>query len=160
MRQKLNILLVTVGLVFTGIAVALACTPCSRQYDLDETLAAADFVIIAEKKRDGPRTDQGYGWGGPDWIEIRVKETLKGRELPRSLKVNSFDGQCTYGFQLQQGRDYILLVKEQRATKKSYRFTSVFRGCGVQSLEMDGDYVIINGGRWTMAEFQDKLNSL
>lgn len=136
-----------------------ACEPCIRQYDLDASFAAADFVLIVEKTRDGPRTDQGYGWGGPDWIEVAVKETLKGRELPSHIKVNSFDGQCVLGFDLEKGRDYVILVKELRSSTKRYRFTSVYKGCGVKALEVDGDYILIDGGRWTFDEVRGMMTN-
>ncbi len=146
-----------VSILCGNTALVWACTPCKQDYDLSASLAEADFIILVEKLRDGTATDSGHGWGGPDWIEVAIKGSLKGRRLPPRIKVNSYDGQCVYGFDLDKGREYVLLLKEIDESKKQYRFDSVFRGCGVKALEVEDDYIIINGARWTVEEFESLI---
>lgn len=77
------------GFIIIGFrADAQTCPVCKEEYDLASSLAEAEFILLVELKREGPRNDNGEGWGGPDWVEVEVKGRLRGRRLPPRIKVN------------------------------------------------------------------------
>ncbi|MCA9402456.1 MAG: hypothetical protein KC897_01630 [Candidatus Omnitrophica bacterium] len=147
----------TALLLLVSGADAQTCPVCKEEYDLASSLAEAEFILLVELKSEGPRNDNGEGWGGPDWVEVEVKGRLRGRRLPPRIKVNFWEGQCAKGFDLEYGQEYVLLVVEKEMSRKPYRFDVVLNGCGVKSLPVEDDFIIINGARWTVEEFESLL---
>jgi len=63
---------------------AYACEPCGSTLDLNETIQQADLIIIGKKIKDGPHTDpRPEGYGGPDWIIVKIERVLKGKKCSR-----------------------------------------------------------------------------
>lgn len=140
-----------------GFKLAAACEPCREEHDLVSSMQAAEFILLVEKTRDGTRNDDGYGWGGPDWIEVKIKGSLKGRRLPPIIKINSYEGQCLRGFKLDKGKEYVVLLREIQSAKTQFRFDVVLKGCGTKSLPVEEDYIVVDGARWTVEEFESLL---
>lgn len=149
--------LLAVSLTVSGVSAQGGCPVCKQEYDLAASLAASEFILLVELKREGPPNDGGAGWGGPDWVEVEVKGSLRGRRLPPRIRVNFWEGQCAKGFDLEFGQEYVLLAKEMEVSRKQYRFDVVLNGCGVKSLPVQGDFIVIDGVRWTVEEFESLL---
>lgn len=49
------------------------------------------------------------------------------------------------------------MVVENEVSRKPYRFDVVLNGCGIKSLPVEDDFIVINGARWTVEEFESLL---
>jgi hypothetical protein len=145
--QKMSafLLAITVSLFF--LTPALACEPCFRILTLEETAEAADLVIIGRLARKGPSTGD-YPQGGPDWIEVQVLETLKGKPKEKRIRVNSWDGMCNYGIILPDKRDYIIFLAEGEELYKA-----VDIGCAAKQFPIENGMVMLETESVSLDEF-------
>jgi hypothetical protein len=127
---------------------AMACSPCAGTLSLEETIAAAELVVLAE------RTDYKEGEvsatepSGPEFIRVRVLKTLKGTAPDSELNVHSWYGMCPYGIYLgNKMQAVIYLVKKEDA------FDSVGSGCAQQTNDVVDGQVQVRDKKIPMDEF-------
>jgi len=123
-----------------------ACEPCLETLNLDETVGRADLIIVGQKIKDGPPSGPegdviDYG---PDWIEVKILEILKGETSEEIIKVNSWSAMCSYGIVIDD-RDYVMFL-EYRSVKESsplldedYTYNAVNYGCAEKTILIDDD---------------------
>jgi len=108
-------------LLIVMTARVYACEPCAVALDFEQTVRQADLIIVGQKVLDGPRTDFGEGYGGPDWIDIEILEILKGEESKKRIKVNGWDAMCSYGIVIDKG-EYIIFLKRRDVPDEDYQY--------------------------------------
>ena len=140
--KKTLIFLFALTLVVIITQPAQACEPCLEVLTLEETAAAADLIIIGKKVGEGPRTDDGEGWGGPEWIEVQVIEVLKGKVDQTTIKVNSWYGMCAYGIIIQDKREYLIFLHKPDSPQDETQYAPVEWGCAVTRYPIEDSIVI------------------
>ena len=88
---------------------------------------------------------------GPDTIKIEIRQILKG-DLRKGeiMTVNSWDGMCPYGINVDDG-EYILFL-----TKRKTIWDTVNYGCSEKILPVRDGRVILKDTTLTIAEFTNK----
>lgn len=132
--------------VLVFAAEAQACSPCPKQYTLQESLKEAEVLVI------GTRTtllsaDEKTQAGGPETIQIAVEETLRGDVAPKqSVEALAWQGMCPYGMVVRVGQRMLMFLKRmppgtvtdtqgQLITRPTYR--AVYGDCGIKALALD-----------------------
>lgn len=144
--------LLTVLVLFALPDQAKACEPCEAILSLEDTAAQADLVIIGRLTKEGPATDDGEGWGGPEWIEIEVVEVFKGRPSGEQVRVNSWSGMCPYGITLNDANEHLIFLQET-----SGGYDAVNYGCAVKQLTIQEGRVIIGDQALPIADLAADL---
>ncbi len=134
-----------------------ACEPCAKILSFEESVREADLIVIGQKISEGPRSDFGEGYGGPDWIEVKIGQVLKGEVSVEKIKVNSWDAMCDYGIVLEQDRSYVMLLKQRKVSDEDYQYDAVNYGCGVKAYALQGDLINFNGKEIPVMEFKKEL---
>jgi len=116
---------------------ARACEPCIEILSLEDTAARADLVIVGRWKEDGPSTGD-FPNGGPDWNDVYVVETWKGRVEDDIIRVNGWDGMCDFGFTFHAddppgSTRYLMFLQ-----KGEDMYYPVEYGCSVKQLTIEG----------------------
>jgi len=141
-------------LIFGIASVSFGCEPCAKYLSFEESVEEADLIIIGHKISEGPRSDFGEGWGGPEWIEVKVKLVLKGETEAEKIKVNSWDAMCGYGITVDNDKDYVMLLKSIEGYQQ---FDAVDYGCGVKTYVLEGDLINYDGEKISVADFKKRL---
>lgn len=134
-----------------------ACQPCAKILSFEESVKEADLIIIGQKISKGPRSDFGDGYGGPEWIEVEIKQVLRGKMSAARIKVNSWDAMCPYGIIAENDKDYVMLLKQREVTHEDYQFDAVNYGCGVKTYVLDGDHINFDGEKISVINFKKKV---
>lgn len=146
--------------LFYGISSkSYACQPCAKILSFEESVNEADLIIIGQKMSEGPRSDFGEGYGGPDWIEVKIKQVLKGEISAAKIKVNSWDAMCPYGIIVENDKDYVMLLRQREVTHEDYQFDAVNYDCGVKTYVLEGDYINFDGEKISVINFKKKVLS-
>ena len=144
--------------VFTA-SVGNACEPCAKILNFEESVKEADLIIIGQKVSEGPRSDfRGEGYGGPDWIEVKIMQVLKGERPAERIKVNSWDAMCDYGIVVEKDNVYVMLLKQRKVTDEDYQFDAVNFGCGVKIYALEGEFINFDGKRISVVDFKKELD--
>lgn len=131
---------------------AKACEPCESILSLEDTTAQADLVFIGRLAAEGPATDDGEGWGGPEWIEVDVVEVYKGRPSGERVRVHSWSGMCPYGIILNDQSEHLIFLQET-----SSGYDAVNYGCAVKQLSIEEGRVIIGDQALSIADLAANL---
>ncbi|MGD8457153.1 MAG: hypothetical protein PVF83_12275 [Anaerolineales bacterium] len=145
--------LALIGLLILLLAFASparACEPCYRILTLEETAEAADLIIIGKLAGEGPSTGD-YPHGGPDWIDVQVLETLKGKPSAM-IRVNSWDGMCAYGIILPDKQDYLIFLEEGEEL-----YNSVEIGCSTRQFPVMDEMVVLENETVPLDELVARL---
>jgi hypothetical protein len=135
---------------------AFACEPCSNSLSFDETLSKADLIIIGQKVAEGPRSDFGEGYGGSDWIEVKVIEILKGSIPNKEIKINSWDAMCPYGIVVDDNRNYLMLLQKKATPGEDYQYDSVDSGCAERSYLVENNQIDLDGQKTSLEDLASK----
>lgn len=135
---------------------AFACQPCAKTLNLEETIKKADLIIVGQKVADGPRSDFGEGYGGSDWIEVKIIETLKDSAPSAKIKVNSWDTMCPYGIIVNDSRNYLMLLQKRISSEESYQYDAVDFGCAETSYLVENNQINFNGQEIYLKAFASK----
>jgi hypothetical protein len=135
--QKLLAFLLALTVSLFLLTPARACEPCYRILALEETAEAADLIIIGKLAREGPSTGE-FPHGGPDWIEIQVLETLKGKPGAKKIRANSWDGMCAYGILLPDKQEYLIFLAEGEE-----HYNAVEIGCSAKQYPIEDGMVVL-----------------
>jgi hypothetical protein len=149
--KKLLIFSISILILLVIVSPAKACEPCFKILTLEETAEQADLIIIGKKVKEGPSTGQ-YPQGGPDWIEIKVLETLKGEAPANRIKVNSWDGMCNYGIIITDKREYLIFLAEREDFYKA-----VDIGCAAKQFPIENGIVEMYEESVPLDEFVTRL---
>lgn len=141
---------VVVGASLWAANPAQACEPCFEIWDLDQTAEGADLIIVGRKVSEGPSTGDAPN-GGPDWIQVRVEEVLKGEVDANQIQVNSWDGMCDYGIVADSG-SYVMFL-----AWNGEMYGAVNIGCAVRQYPVQGDVVDVDGQAMAMDAFASSL---
>jgi len=106
-----NTMLIAVAIMLIFSSEIYACEPCGNSLDFNETVRRSDLVIIGEKFSDGPWTGLRDSQAGPDWIEVKVHDVLKGESNEDAITINSWNGMCSYGILIGDGKHIIFLKR-------------------------------------------------
>jgi hypothetical protein len=137
--------------LFSIYSPVFACQPCASTLNLEQSIAKSDLIIVGQKVADGPRSDFGEGYGGSDWIEVRVIETLKGSAPSVKIKINSWDAMCAYGIIVNDDRNYLMLLQ-----KRENFYDAVDYGCAEKSYLVENSQVDLNGQKISLENFISK----
>jgi hypothetical protein len=144
MRSFIFLSILTLLIVGTLSVSAFAqeeCSSCEEAYSLEQTIAAAELIILAESE---PFTSAQPG--GPATIEAKVLSVLKGAYLDKTITLKSWLGSCPYGFVFTRPKEILFIVKDITGAYTSYK-----DGCGIQSLPYDNQKI---DGKFTLEEFK------
>jgi len=153
-----NSIIIILFLVFGMAPASYACEPCAKILNFEESVKEADLIIIGEKISEGSRSDFGEGYGGPDWIEVKIKQILKGEIEAERIKVNSWDAMCSYGILVESDKSYVMFLKRRDVTHEDYRFDAVNYGCGVKTYAVENNLINIDGENISVDDFMKRLN--
>jgi hypothetical protein len=142
-------LMISVGLIFAAllaVQIAYACEPCPEVLTFEESVAAADLIIIGERVGSGPSTGDG-----PDWIMVDIYEILKGNTTETRIRVNSWDGMCPYGIVVDDGL-YVMILDQFED-----QYDSVHWGCSVKTFPVESEMVMMGDGPVPIDDFVQML---
>jgi hypothetical protein len=116
---------------------ARACEPCLEILSLEDTAAQADLIIVGRQKEDGPSTGD-FPNGGPDWYDVYVVETWKGKAKDDIIRVNGWDGMCLFGLDFQSdgppsSTRYLMFLRDGEDM-----YYPVEYGCSVKQMTIEG----------------------
>jgi hypothetical protein len=136
MKRGLLLIVVVLALLVEANTTR-ACEPCFEILSLEESAAKADLVIVGRRKEDGPSTGE-FPNGGPDWYDVYVVETWKGKAEDDVIRVNGWDGMCLFGFDFQSddppgSTRYVMFLQESEDI-----YYPVEYGCSVKQLIIEG----------------------
>ena len=133
---------------------ARACEPCLKILNLEETVKAAELIIVGRRTDYSPKEkERRKRQQGPDTIQVKVREVLKGNLKQGSrIKVNSWDGMCPYGILADEKVYVMLLIKRKRADN----WTTVNNGCSQKSFPIEQGQVVLDGKSLSVADFAAK----
>ena len=140
--------------LFCSTLPSYACEPCTKVLSFEESVKEADLIVIG---KNITLESNSRKIGGPEWIEVEVREVLKGKIDANKIKVNSWDGMCGYGIVIDQSNDYVILLKKREIPNGEYQFDAVNFGCGVKEYVLKGNYVDMDGNEISLSEFKSKL---
>ena len=134
---------------------ARACEPCLKILNLEETVKAAELIVVGQRTDYSPKEEAlKKKQQGPDTIRVKVLEVLKGNPKQGSrIKVNSWDGMCPYGILADDKVYVMLLIKRKRADT----WDTVNNGCSQRSFPVEKDQIILDGISLSLAEFTAKI---
>ena len=133
---------------------ARACEPCLKILNLEETVKAAELILVGRRTDYSPKEkERRKGQEGPDTIQVKVREVLKGNLQQGSrIKVNSWDGMCPYGILADEKVYLMLLIKRKRADY----WDTVNNGCSQKLFSVERDQIILDGISLSAADFAAK----
>ncbi len=149
MNPKTRRLMIVVGLILAAllaVQIVYACEPCPEVLTFEESVAAADVIIIGERVGNGPSTGDG-----PDWITVKVYEVLKGSVPDDRIQVNSWNGMCPYGIVVEDGL-YVMILGEY-----SEGYDAVHWGCSVKTFPVESEMVMMGDGPVSIDDFVQML---
>lgn len=158
--KKLFILAVIIFSFFFVSSPTFACQPCANTLNLEETIKKADLIVVGQKVADGPRSDFGEGYGGSDWIKVKIIETLKGSAPSAKIKVNSWDTMCPYGIIVGDSRSYLMLLQRRTSSEESYQYDAVNFGCAETSYLVENNQIDFKEQKITLETFASKYGLL
>ena len=136
-----------------------ACQPCATTLTLAETSKQSDLIIIGQKIKEGPSSDFLGAIRGPDWIDIKVIRVLKGKESQEVIRVNSWDGMCSFGIAVNDKTYLIFLQKRIPPATEDYQYDAVNQGCSVKVYQIeDNDQVDVDGRKIPLDDFVGSLS--
>lgn len=133
-----------------------ACQPCAESFDWIETARSADVVVVGRKLDESAEEDAG----GPDWIDLMVDDELIGTAISEVVRVNSWDGMCPYGVQINGREPHIVFLKSANLSRTRAHYTAVAQGCGAKALPIVDDHVVVNETRIPVAQFMEQLRQV
>jgi hypothetical protein len=141
-------------LLFTVLAPsAFACEPCPNYWNLQDSLNAADLVIIGKRitpKQLGEDTLENP----PEFVDIVVEEILKGKEDSTTIKAKAWSGMCPYGIVTPPEKSYVMLMVK---SKDAAYYDSLNYGCAVSTLSMDGNMLTTRDGAISLDNFKTMM---
>lgn len=142
------------GIIFSflfTVSIVYACQPCPSTLNFEETVEKSDLIIIGQRTDFSP--DEQDSFEGPDSINVKIIEILKGNTNQNQIIVNSWNGMCEYGIVVDE-KKYVMLLQE-----KDGMYDAVDFGCSVKTFSVENDLVEFNGDKISIDEFTDKLGS-
>lgn len=133
---------------------AQACEPCLKILNLEQTVKAADLIIVGQRTDYSPKEkDRVKRQLGPDTIRVKVREVLKGNlKKGVRIKVNSWDGMCPYGILADDKVYVMLLIKRKRVDY----WDTVNNGCSRKSFPVEEGQVVLGGDSLSVPDFASK----
>jgi len=156
-NKKIGFTALLTAILLLSAKTACACEPCSKTLDFDETARKSNLIIIGQKIADGPRSDFGEGYGGPDWIEVKITKIFKGNSSKDTIKVNSWDGMCPYGIVVDD-KPHIMFLQKRSSIEENYEYDAVDYGCSVHTLPAENNKITYKGENINTKEFSKILN--
>jgi len=145
--------------LFLASSEVHACQPCTLKLDFDDTVKAADLVVIGRKIGEYPSPEMVLpNQFGPDWIRIEVVEILKGFCESEVIKVNSYNGMCPYGIVIKDENSYVLFLK--KAIVDYVDYDAVNHGCAEKILPVTGKEVEYQGKPMSLKIFRMMIESV
>ena len=155
LRQFISSLLALI--FFLAAPSTQACEPCAKDLTFEETVKQADLIIIGEKIAEGPGTDTDQSPGGPDWITVKIIQTLKGNSDKNEINVNSWESMCDYGIVVDD-KPYVMLLSKKTSPHEQYEYDAVNNGCSVKKYLFENGSIIMNGQRLPLSDFIEKVS--
>ncbi len=136
--KKIIILIVSIIILSLFSTSALACQPCREDLNFEQTTQKAGLIIIGQKVVHGPSTKSGSSKlpGGPEWIRVKVLETLKGDLSEKEIQIRSWYGMCAYGIIINDNKPYVIFLQ-----KGKDQYYAVNSGCAIRTFSVDGNIV-------------------
>lgn len=156
MKRRLYIIPALVLFAFTfGAGEALACEPCSKEISMqfEETARRADLIIIGQRYDFSP-DELSHGTFGPEYIKVKVRRILKGKETSEEITVKSWSGMCPYGIILNDNEEHVIFLKKSGET---YRAVD---DCSVKYYNVKDEVVEFGKQKISVEDFQLKLQKL
>jgi hypothetical protein len=127
---------------------AYGCEPCAQSLNLRQTIAQSDVIIMGQKIQDGPLNAAGT----PEWIEVSVKEVLKGTVTEDPIKVNSWNGMCPYGIVVDE-LPYMMFLVKRESSHEGYLYDAVNSGCAVKTFLVENNNVDVENQPISLENF-------
>jgi hypothetical protein len=129
-------------------AAAFACRPCESTLNLEQSAGKAELIIVGERLDFSPKEVR------PQSIKVRVVSTLKGEAGRKKIVVRSWYRRvCPYGIVVDDRRYVMFLAKSVEMPGK---YEAVEEGCGVKTLSVRNNEVLVDEKRMSLAEFREK----
>lgn len=136
--------------------IGFACQPCAKKLDFSGSLKAAELVIVGAKLGQHADLDGGIPQG-PEYIQVRVKQVLKGTPSGAEIKVNSWDAMCSYGIVV-DNRDYLMLLVSETSSHDGSEYDAVNNGCAVKQLLVEDRKVQIEGKELSVSDVKTLIS--
>ena len=151
-------ILIIAAILLTFISSEIhACEPCAKILNFEETIQRADLIIVGKKISEGPLAGPENFQVGPDWIEFKIMDVLKGESRKKIIKINSWNGMCPFGIQIDSGNHMLFLTSLENAVD-AVQYDTVNFGCSVKTYPIEGEIVVFGDEKISMEKFTEILN--
>ncbi len=145
------------GILFLSFFIVpefgIACepTPVGAELNLEQTIQAANLIIIGNKVREGPFLDPA----GPSWTKIKVSQILKGSVETDTIKTMSFLGMCQYGITLEDNTPSVVFLSGGWSNEE-VPYSSVGSRYGKKSYPIHDNSITIDGKDMILQDFANQ----
>lgn len=133
---------------------AFACSPCQQILDLQQTIALGQPVIIGERLTPlGAKESKRAG--GPEVIEVKVYEVLKGNITESQIKVHGWSGMCDFGLVSPPHEKVVMFLEPSKNKARAY--DAVNNGCAVKTLAIEDGNIKTPEGVMSAHAFKQRV---
>ena len=157
LMRTFSFILILFGVFALSPSMIFACEPCARILNLQETINASDLIIVGQKVAEGPRTGGPKDVSGPDWIKVKIVKTLKGQTNLKEITINSWDGMCNYGIDVDD-KTYIMLLDREGDPSGDHDYNAVNYGCAMKTFPVQDETVELEGRKISLLDFSSMIN--
>lgn len=146
MTYMKKIILLSTALFLLSFSGARACEPV-EPLGLENTVKYADLIFVGQSIKEGPRGEREFPFsGGPEWVDIRVGDSIKGDlENGQIIRVST-NSPCGYGFSVPflKTDSLMFLDRQEHSIYKYQRVdeqSDIINGTGETSIVLkDGSF--------------------
>jgi len=158
--------IIAVGLLLATPGSGWACEPCASELNAEESMRAADLIIVGQRIDYTPaEMQQWQRQEGPGVITVRILNVVKGREGRQTITIHSWSAMCPYGIVVDD-QPYVMLLERTAEKTSASDYGAVNDGCAVKTFHIDHEsveLVEIDGTRlslMSLEEFRRYVTSL
>ncbi|MFO0389088.1 MAG: hypothetical protein ACK502_05130 [Alphaproteobacteria bacterium] len=148
-----NVTLFLITIIFMYSSKAMACEPCPSYWSVQDSLDAADLVIIG--KRITP-LQQGEDKleNTPEFVDIAVETVLKGKEERTTIRAKAWSSMCPYGIVTPPEKFYVMIMIK---SKDGAYYDSLNNGCAVSTITVNDNTLTTRDGTMTLEHFKTMI---
>ena len=147
MRTLAESCLKTAFTVLLLSAATFACQPCQSTLNLEQSAAKAELIIVGKRLDFSPKEVE------PQSIRVRALRALKGKAELKEIVVRSWHQMCPYGI-IVGNQTYVMFLS--RSAEMPGMYEAVEGGCGVKTLLVQNNLVLVEGKKMTLVALRKK----
>ena len=156
-NKRSCLVVITLILVVFGFPGQVFSEKCDRVLNFEETVKAADLIIVGNKIVDDEELSRSTVYLDTDMMLVKVENVLKGKLKNKTIKVLTNasipDG---WGIDMDAKTYVIFLAREKDVSREEYH--AVNFGCAVKIYLLEDQYVSFGDELTPIESFVEKIN--